>query len=113
MPEIVITRLHTLLDQERAALMAADFDSLATFVSDKENLLSQLGKARPTKDVLRPIRQKMDENLALLAAAIKGVAAAGERLASLQTVKSGLSVYDGSGRLAHVRTQHPTLEKKA
>jgi flagellar biosynthesis/type III secretory pathway chaperone len=109
----VITQLHQVLDQERQALISADFEALAAFVSQKEDLLAQLDKTIPAKEVLRPIRQKMDENLALLAAAIKGVAAAGERLAALQNVKNGLSVYDNAGRLAHVRTHNPALEKKA
>ncbi|KQI73790.1 hypothetical protein AN191_02735 [Loktanella sp. 5RATIMAR09] len=109
----VITQLHQLLNQEREALIAADFEALATFVKQKEELLIQLERTSPTKDVLRPVRQKMDENLALMAAAIKGVAAAGERLAALQNVKSGLSVYDNAGRLEHVRTHNPALEKKA
>lgn len=109
----VITQLHQLLDLEREALIAADFEALATFVQQKEDLLAQLEKTIPAKDILRPVRQKMDENLALMAAVIKGVAAAGERLAALQNVKSGLSVYDNAGRLEHVRTHNPALEKKA
>jgi flagellar biosynthesis/type III secretory pathway chaperone len=105
--------LHQVLDQERQALISADYDALATFVSQKEALLSQLEKTIPAKEELRPLRQKMDENLGLLAAAIKGVAAASARLSALQNVKSGLSVYDNAGRLEHVRTHNPALEKKA
>lgn len=109
----MITQLHQILDQERHALLSADFKALAAFVSRKENLLTQLDKTTPAEEVLRPIRQKMDENLSLLAAAIKGVAAAGARLSALQNVKNGLSVYDNAGRLEHVRTHNSALEKKA
>lgn len=113
MRNTLITQLHQLLDRERQALISADFEALATFVLQKEDLLAQLEKIPPAKDVLRPVRQKMDENLALMAAAIKGVAAAGERLAALQNVKNGMSVYDNAGRLEHVRTLNLALEKKA
>jgi flagellar biosynthesis/type III secretory pathway chaperone len=111
--ESAITQLHQILDQERRALVTADFDGLASYVSQKEQLLLQMEETSPPRDVLRPIRQKMDENLTLLAAAIKGVTAAGERLADLQNVKAGLSVYDHAGRLELVRTHNPALEKKA
>ena len=113
MRESVITQLHQILDQERNALITADFSMLGSFVSQKEDLLLQMEEDSPSRNVLRPIRQKMDENLTLLAAAIKGVAAAGERLSDLQNVKTGLSVYDHAGRLELVRTHNPALEKKA
>ncbi|WP_342069169.1 hypothetical protein [Yoonia algicola] len=113
MPNTVITQLHQILDQERQALLSANFEALAAFVSRKEDLLAQLDQTTPAKQVLRPIRQKMDENLALLAAAIKGVAAAGARLSALQNVKNGMSIYDNAGRLEHVRTHNSAVEKKA
>jgi len=101
------------LDLERQALIAADFDPLGGFLQQKEKLLGQLAATRPSPDLLRPIRRKMDANQALLAAAIKGVAAAGERLEALHSVQKGLSVYDDSGRVELAQRHKHSLEKKA
>ena len=76
-------------------------------------MLDQLAISRPSTRLLRPVREKMIDNQALLAAAIKGVAAAGERLEALHNVQKGLSVYDDSGRVELVRQHSHILEKKA
>lgn len=113
MADSPLLQLHHALDLERQALISADFDPLGDLLQKKEKLLSQLATARLSTDQLRPIRAKMDENQALLAAAIKGVAAAGERLKALHNVQKTLSVYDGSGRVELVQKHKPSLEKKA
>ena len=113
MLEPVIAKLHQVLDQEKQALIAADFDPLADLLQQKEQLLTYLTQSDTEKALLRPIRKKMDENQSLLAAAIKGVAAAGERLQALNNVQKSLSVYDPSGRVELVRKHRNNLEKKA
>ncbi|MFO8126932.1 flagellar protein FlgN [Yoonia sp.] len=113
MPDQPLAQFHQLLELEKKALISADFEQLGGFLQQKEELLEQLARAKPAKHLLRPIRAKMDENQSLLAAAIKGVAAAGERLEALQNVQNGLRVYDPSGRVDLVQNRHHSLEKKA
>lgn len=113
MPDQPIIQFHQLLDLEKKALISADFEQLGGFLQQKEDLLGQLARAKPARHLLRPIRAKMDENQSLLAAAIKGVAAAGERLEALRNVQNGLRVYDPSGRVDFVQTHRHSLEKKA
>ncbi|PJI86131.1 hypothetical protein BC777_2489 [Yoonia maricola] len=93
--------------------MSADFEPLGALLQRKEDLLGQLTKSKPDTYTLRPLRQKMDENQSLLAAAIKGVAAAGDRLEALSDVQKGLRVYDPSGRAELVQNHHRSVEKKA
>jgi len=109
----MITQLHRALDLERQALISADFETLGRLLQQKEHLLGQLAKSKPAHAVLRPIRQKMDENQTLLGAAIKGVAAACDRLQALQNVQNNLSIYDHSGRVELVQKHPHNLEKKA
>lgn len=113
MADSPLVQLHHALDLERQALISADFDPLGDLLQKKEKLLSQLATARLSADQLRPIRAKMHENQALLAAAIKGVAAAGERLDALHNVQKTLSVYDDTGRVELVHQHRHSLEKKA
>ncbi|EBA13825.1 hypothetical protein RCCS2_08049 [Roseobacter sp. CCS2] len=113
MPESPLSKLHHVLDLEKQALMGANFEPLAQLLQQKEELLTQLAPMKPAKDVLRGVKQKMDENQTLLGAAIKGVAAAGERLEALNNVQKTLSVYDPSGRVELVSKHSNHLEKKA
>ncbi len=113
MPDSVITQLHRALDLERQALISADFARLGGLLQQKQDLLEQLQKSPPGQAELRPIRQKMDQNQTLLSAAIKGVAAAGDRLQALYNVQNNLSVYDHSGRVELIQKHTHHLEKKA
>ena len=113
MPNSELSQLYDVLAQEKAALITADFEPLAHLIARKETLLAELSVAPPTATSLQSVRDKMDENQALLAAAIKGVAAAGERLEALQDVQSGLRVYDPDGAVELTPSNGRTLEKKA
>lgn len=113
MADSPLQKLDHVLDLERRALISADFDPLGGLLAQKEILLGQVGAGRPTLDQLRRTQAKMADNQALLAAAIKGVAAAGERLEALQNVQKTLSVYDDSGRVEFVQMRTHSLEKKA
>ncbi len=113
MPDRLVTQLDQVLDLEKQALISANFDPLGDLLQQKEMLLAQLAAAKPAADALRPARRKMDENQALLAAAIKGVAAAGERLEALNSVQKGLRVYDPNGRVDLAPQHNKSLEKKA
>ncbi len=93
--------------------MSAEFEPLGGLLQQKEDLITQLSRMTVATKLMRPIRAKMDENQALLAAAIKGVAAAGERLAAMQNVQNRLSIYDPSGRRDLVQNHQHSLEKKA
>ncbi len=107
------TELFKLLDEERTAIKAADFDSLAPLSDAKVALFDELSSISATKTEFARIQMQLAENQALLAAAIAGVNAARGRIAALQNIREGLAVYDQSGQMAPVPTRRPELEKKA
>ncbi len=113
MPDPLIAEFHKVLNAERQALISAQFDLLPGFYTQKEGFLTRLVQSNPHKAELRLIKASMDENQALLAAAMKGVAAARERLEALHNVQNGLSVYTDEGRVELAQRRMRTLEKKA
>jgi flagellar biosynthesis/type III secretory pathway chaperone len=113
MPDALIAKLEHVLAQEKLALLSAEFDALDRLAPDKAALISRLASIQPDKMALQNIAAKLDENQTLLAAAIKGVTAARERLEALHHVQKTLSVYDHSGRIEFVPNRRPALEKKA
>jgi len=108
-----ITEILKLLKHERNALKAGDFDTLDTLAETKNRLFEDLTRNSPAPSDLRQIKVRLSENQTLFSAAIKGVAAARDRIDALQNVREGLSVYNQSGQMAKVPTSRPAVRKKA
>jgi len=113
MPDTVFAKLGLVLEQEKLALLSGDFTVLDSLAPEKAALFSRLELLHPDATSLLKITAKLDENQTLLAAAIKGVASARDRLDALSHVQKTLSVYDHSGRVEFVPNRRPALEKKA
>ncbi len=109
----LIDDIHSLLDDEKAALLSARYQALGPLEEAKAELLQQLSLAGPQSGALSGIKAKLEENQGLLSASIAGVAAARKRVEALHNVRQGLSVYDRSGKLAMVPARHGCVEKKA
>ncbi len=105
--------LMTHLSQEREAIRKAGFARLDEMAGKKEDLFLQVAQATLSNAELSRLKQAIDRNQSLLAAAIAGVHAAQTRLAALDHVRAGLSVYDQSGQMATYPTTKPDIEKKA
>lgn len=108
-----ISQMDKLLAAEKLALMTADYDALASLGQLKADTLAALTRHKSSKKALARIKQRMDENQVLLAAAIGGVAAARNRIDALHNVQKGLKVYDHSGKLEIVSAKRCAVEKKA
>ncbi len=102
-----------LLEKERLALHVGAFEELDQLAGAKTSLFESQTRGGSSATDLALIRNKLSENQTLLAAAIRGVTAARERLAALDNVRDGLAVYDQKGQLAKVPTTKPALQKKA
>ena len=102
-----------LLDAEKVALMTANYNALGPLQQRKTAALSLLARQSNSREVLEVIRAKIDENQALVTAAISGITAARKRLDALNDVQSGLTVYDQSGKMAVVSAKPAAFEKKA
>jgi hypothetical protein len=113
MTDNVLAQLFTVLADERAALLSADYGALSDLAAAKEEYLQGLNRTPPPKDVLRTLKAQISENQGLIAAALRGVDAARRRIAALEDVRDVLTTYDPSGKVTQTPTTHKTLEKKA
>lgn len=100
----MIKQLRTLLEEEKQALLRADFDSLEALAERKEGLVQKLS-ATPLRDnKLADLRDANAHNQALLAAIAKGIS--GVRLIVLDHHKArNTSFYQKDG------TQSPLLPR--
>lgn len=113
MPETPAAQLLALLNKERKVIASAQFAELDDLATRKNALFETVQKNGVEPAEMDKIHKALAANQTLLAAAITGVKAASDRLAALRAVRSELSVYDQSGRMAKVQTPRPGLEKKA
>ena len=88
------TLLAHLLDQESEALRSGNLSALTPIATEKSKILVNLESERVKPSDIATIRAKAARNEALLAAAIRGVKTARDRIAELDVVKKW-SVEDG------------------
>ncbi len=113
MPNENLAILHTLLDHEREAILAARYDELAHIAAKKITSLERLTFDPPDHKKLKALKEKMADNQNLITAALRGIAAARDRLSALENVRDGLTTYDQSGNMSLVPTPQNRVEKKA
>jgi len=101
------------LDEESIALRTGALLDLPQIADKKSSLLIALESEKGLAADLAKIRAKAARNEALLAAAIKGVQAARDRLAALNEVKTGLNLYSEKGKMKYLKPGATALEKKA
>ncbi|PUB11789.1 hypothetical protein [Yoonia sediminilitoris] len=113
MAENLAEQVIDLLEQERLALRAGQFEVLDGLADQKNRFFESPLMRELTDTDLAQIRKKLLENQMFLSAAVRGVAAARERLAELQNVRENLSFYDQAGQMANVKTPRRAVERKA
>lgn len=113
MASALAKQIITLLETERQALKAGQFDVLDALAEQKAKLFDRLSDQTLSEPMLAQIRARLSENQALFLAAARGVAAARDRLIALQNVRENLSFYDRSGQMANVQSARPIVERKA
>lgn len=111
----LIARLDELLDLERAALLAGDFDRLDAMTAEKEALVERINtKSSIGQTQLETVQRKVTRNQSLLNNALDGINAVAARIAELKSVRQGLDTYDQSGNRHRFASQvHKKLEKRA
>lgn len=110
-----IDEMYDVLDQERAALLLGDLDSVARLHARKEALNEALSLPnQSTADDLRALREKAARNQALLNSALDGIRSVARRLATVRRVRQSLEYYgeDGNRASVHVDVDR-SLEKRA
>ncbi|ARO15398.1 hypothetical protein BVG79_02058 [Ketogulonicigenium robustum] len=102
------TRALALFDAERQALLHADFDALATLLTQKESLAAALDHAELAPAVVADIARAAQRNQNLFAAAIRGL-----RTARTQAAPPSFSTYSQAGTRAAFQATRPAFEHKA
>lgn len=89
--------LVTLLETERRLILDGRFEDVGALLDEKERLIERLEHDRPSAAVMARLRARAESNLALLAAAREGFAAAQARLRELERLVQGAGGYDRRG----------------
>lgn len=91
--------LGDLLDQEKEALLTANFASLEKLTNEIARLMGSVGALRHVRDAgyLTVIRRKATRNQKLLEAAGRGISAAKDKIRNRNTRSQHLQTYDKSG----------------
>lgn len=113
--KLELSKLDTLLEQERAFLLEGDLQGLGTLLAAKEKLVEILLDGDEThRDQIMPLEGKLQRNQLLLDGALEGIRSVALRLAALREVRTALDTYDAQGRKNRVVTQvTQQLEKRA
>lgn len=106
-----VRELIDLLNVERAALVRADFLTVAKNAAQKESLLSGLHGATVPAPRLQKLRSALEQNQVLFTAAVAGINAAKNRIQTLNDVRSGLRTYDQAGQISRVEGQISGVNK--
>lgn len=92
-----IAELITLLETERRVILDGRLMALEPLQAEKERLVAQVGPGSASAASVDRLRSLAEANIALLAAARKGLAAAQMRLRELDRLGQGEASYDRRG----------------
>ena len=109
----IVERASALLEDERAALVAADFKALEDVATRKEALFEELRRTRAPEASLARLRQAAERNAALLAASARGLRAVTRRIAEIRAATGSLRTYSQDGRAQTVGAGQGSLERRA
>ncbi|MFN6951413.1 MAG: hypothetical protein ACK4NE_02300 [Albidovulum sp.] len=111
----VVLRLRDLLAREADLIRRGNFADLPDLAARKAGLIELLASASDGADVsaLDGLRAASEANGRLLAAALRGIAAARARLAAIHAAGAGLDTYDRHGRAQRVTFAGGRVERRA
>lgn len=112
MAEVSIEEIETLLDEERAALLAGDFDRLGEIAEEKEALADNLSRVGPSGE-FRSLRAKAMRNADLLEAASTSIRGVTRRLAEIRKANGPLKTYGQDGMPRTLGPTDGSFEKRA
>ncbi|MBK5946553.1 hypothetical protein CCR83_08950 [Rhodobacter veldkampii DSM 11550] len=106
-----VLHLAQLLDTERKLIRSGQLGMLADIVAQKEYLVAILSLAGAEK--LAMLSNHLHENQQLLAAAIKGLRAARQRVEMIHRASHSLDSYDSQGRARSIGPACSSIERRA
>lgn len=111
----LIAALKDLLAHEADVVRRGAFAEFASLADRKQALIASLPDASglPDARALRDLRATCEANARLLEAALRGIAAARARLASIRGAGLRLDTYDSAGRARSVTFVGGSVERRA
>lgn len=110
MSKRAVERLSRLLEVERAALLAGDFDTVGALIEEKEALAAQFDDANAAE--LRLLSTALIRNSSLFAAARDGVETVVTTLRQQHAARTTLSSYDSSGKATQITQKARSTERR-
>lgn len=110
-----VEALVALLEEERAALLAGDFERLIRMLDDKAALIDQVKVLDDLgEEALGAVRSLLGRNQALLDSALAGIRGVAGRIGVLHKMRRSLDTYDRSGRRTTIEgSVDHVVEKRA
>lgn len=110
-----VDAFEDLLDEERRALLAGDFEALGRLLMKKEQIIGELAELEGVDSAeMAGLSSRVARNQELLATAIDGIRSVSRRLAELHRVRGSFETYDERGKRQSVASrQDRSLEKRA
>lgn len=110
--ETLLSKLHSLLDEERSLLLTGKLDALPDLLERKQTLIE--GLQDPEDAELSSLHSKLTRNHALLTSAMEGIRRVADRLETLRRMRMSLETYDSQGQRQSLGTQGSgRMEKRA
>lgn len=94
----IAQRLKALLDAERIALLAGDFDQLADLMQEKQALAEALADRPLAASDVAPIRDGLRRNQELFDQAMAGIRNVAARIGDLNRARRATDTYDAHGQ---------------
>lgn len=111
----LIDHLDDLLEQERAALLAGDLETIGTLLDAKGQLIDALNTlSQNERPEMGSVEAKVIRNQALLDGALQGIRHVAARMAALRRVRRSLETYDAKGTKTTIEGETDfSVEKRA
>lgn len=105
--------IEDLLEEERAALLAGDFEALADLVERKQALTDELLRDGTQQSALQRLRRRAERNAGLIEASIRGMRTVARRLAEIRRANGPLQTYSQNGAKQTFGAAPGTFERRA
>jgi hypothetical protein len=107
-----VQALAVLLEKERAAILKAEFSTLAQVSASKMSLMKSVAKSSATANELEALKALTERNRKLLVASAQGFKSARKHLSMLRAPRPTFQTYGPSGSMSDIGHKSLTIKRK-
>ena len=112
--DTIFTALGSLLERERAALLAGELEQVTELLEEKAQLIDRLAQIPAEDRRLQELRGKAQRNEHLLESTLEGIRAVAQRLSTIRRLRGALETYDQRGQRLSLPAADPNrVERRA